>query len=118
MLRLASQRPLVKGDDVEESQFRVSLTIAGEDEYVEFWPAGTLAKGQFACTACGNRVTVTMCSRAAWCAASCSGNGPTGVPSRGLSAALDAVAAESPRRTEAGPSHLMNRGAILERPGS
>ena len=49
---------LVKGDDVEESQFRVSSTIAGEDEYVEFWPAGTLAKGQFACTACGNRVTV------------------------------------------------------------
>ncbi len=25
---------------------------------MEFWPAGTLAKGQFACTACGNRVTV------------------------------------------------------------
>ena len=39
----------MKGDDVEESQFRVSATIAGEDEYVEFWPAGTLAKGQFAC---------------------------------------------------------------------
>ena len=53
-----SRVPLVKGDDVEESQFRVSSTIAGEDEYVEFWPAGTLAKGQFACTACGNRVTV------------------------------------------------------------
>jgi hypothetical protein len=50
--------PLMKGDDVEESQFRVSSTFAGEDEYVEFWPAGTLAKGQFACTACGNRVTV------------------------------------------------------------
>jgi len=28
------------------------------------------------------------------------------------------IAAESPRRTEAGPSHLMNRGAILKRPGS
>ena len=48
----------MKGDDVEESQFRVSSTLAGEDDYVEFWPAGTLAKGQFACTACGNRVTV------------------------------------------------------------
>jgi len=58
MLRLAVQRPLVKGDDVEESEFRVSSAIAVEDEYVEFWPAGTLAKGQFACTACGNRVTV------------------------------------------------------------
>jgi hypothetical protein len=58
MLRLTIQGPLVKGDDVEESQFRVSSAIAGEDEYVEFWPAGTLAKGQFSCTACGNRVTV------------------------------------------------------------
>jgi hypothetical protein len=42
-----------KGDDVEESQLRVSSAIAGEDEYVEFWPAGTLAKGQFSCTAVG-----------------------------------------------------------------
>ena len=57
MLRLAIRSPLVKGDNVEEPQFRVS-SVAGEDEYVEFWPAGTLAKGQFACTACGNRVTV------------------------------------------------------------
>ena len=48
----------VKGDDMEESQSRVSSAIAGEDEYAEFWPAGTFAKGQFSCTACGNRVTV------------------------------------------------------------
>jgi hypothetical protein len=47
-LGLAIQRPLVKGDDVEESQFGVSTTNSGEDEYVEFWPAGTLAKGQLA----------------------------------------------------------------------
>ena len=58
MLRLAIGGPLVKGDEVEESQLRVSPASAGEDEYVEFWPAGTLAKGQFACTAYGNRVTV------------------------------------------------------------
>ena len=58
MLRLAIQGPLGKGDVVEESQIRVSPAIADEDEYVEFWPAGTLAKGQFSCTACGNRVTV------------------------------------------------------------
>jgi len=45
-------------DDVEESQLRVSSAIAGEDEYVEFWPAGTLAKGQFSCAACENRVIV------------------------------------------------------------
>ena len=49
---------LVKGDDVEESQLRVSSATAAEDEYVEFWPAGALAKGQFSCAACGNRWTV------------------------------------------------------------
>jgi hypothetical protein len=48
MLRLAIQgSSREKGDDVEESQLRVSAVIAGEDEYVEFWPAGALAKGQF-----------------------------------------------------------------------
>jgi len=25
-----------------------------ERDYVEFWPAGTLASGRFCCTACGN----------------------------------------------------------------
>jgi hypothetical protein len=44
-------------NDVEESQLRIS-PIASEEEYVEFWPAGTLAKGQFCCSACGNRVVV------------------------------------------------------------
>ena len=58
MLRLAIQVLLVKGDDVEEPQLSVSSTGAADDEYVEFWPAGTLAKGQFACTSCDNRVTV------------------------------------------------------------
>lgn len=28
------------------------------DDYVEFWPAGTLAKGCFRCIACGYAVTV------------------------------------------------------------
>jgi hypothetical protein len=58
VLRLAVQVPLVKGDDVEESQLRVSPATAVDDECVEFWPAGALAKGQFSCTACGNRVIV------------------------------------------------------------
>jgi len=59
MLRLAIQGSTrEKGDDVEESQLRFSSVIADEDEYVEFWPAGALAKGQYSCTACGNRVTV------------------------------------------------------------
>ncbi len=58
MLRLAIHGLLVKGDDVEEPQLRVSSASAADDEYVEFWPAGTLAKGQFSCTACANRVTV------------------------------------------------------------
>ena len=43
---------------MEESQLSASSGVANEEEYVEFWPAGTLAKGQFSCTACGNRVTV------------------------------------------------------------
>jgi hypothetical protein len=43
---------------MEGSQVRVSGAGTATDQYVEFWPAGTLAKGQFACTACGNRVTV------------------------------------------------------------
>jgi hypothetical protein len=43
---------------VKEAQSELSPAFAGEDEYVEFWPAGTLAKGQFTCAACGNRVTV------------------------------------------------------------
>ena len=29
-----------------------------EREYVEFWPAGTVAKGGFRCTACGTPVEV------------------------------------------------------------
>jgi hypothetical protein len=29
-----------------------------ERDYVEFWPAGTMAKGRFRCTACGNAVDV------------------------------------------------------------
>ena len=29
-----------------------------EREYVEFWPAGTIATGRFYCTACGNAVDV------------------------------------------------------------
>jgi hypothetical protein len=41
---------------MEESQPRVS-SGATDDEYVEFWPAGALATGHFACTACGNRIT-------------------------------------------------------------
>ena len=43
---------------MEEPQLRVSAAVATDDEHVEFWPAGTFAKGQFSCTACGNRVTV------------------------------------------------------------
>jgi predicted RNA-binding Zn-ribbon protein involved in translation (DUF1610 family) len=30
----------------------------GEREYVEFWPAGTVAKGRFQCAACGTRMDV------------------------------------------------------------
>ena len=43
---------------MEETQLKDPAPSAGEEEYVEFWPAGTLAKGQFGCAACGNQVTV------------------------------------------------------------
>jgi hypothetical protein len=43
---------------MEGSQASTSEVAADVDEYVEFWPAGTLAKGQFSCATCGNRVTV------------------------------------------------------------
>jgi hypothetical protein len=32
--------------------------VRAEDDYVEFWPAGTAAAGRFCCTACGNSVSV------------------------------------------------------------
>jgi hypothetical protein len=58
MLRRVIQGLFVKGDHMEESQLEVSAASADTDEYVEFWPAGTFAKGQFSCAACGNRVSV------------------------------------------------------------
>ena len=36
------------------------LSGQAEREYVEFWPAGTMAKGRFRCTACGNAIAVKM----------------------------------------------------------
>jgi hypothetical protein len=72
-LRFAIQDHSGKGDHMEESQLRVSSGTAADDEYVEFWPAGALTKGQFSCTACGNRVTVvqvlprcTVCGERLW----------------------------------------------------
>jgi hypothetical protein len=32
--------------------------VRPQPEYVEFWPAGTIASGRFCCTACGNAVNV------------------------------------------------------------
>ena len=39
-------------------QTNVQASVGADDEYVEFWPAGTHAKGRFSCAACGNAVTV------------------------------------------------------------
>ena len=36
-----------------ESALRAVGAVA-DSEYVEFWPAGTVASGRFRCTACGN----------------------------------------------------------------
>jgi hypothetical protein len=44
---------------VEESlQTNAEASVVADDEYVEFWPAGTHAKGRFSCAACGRAVTV------------------------------------------------------------
>ncbi len=44
VLRLAVQGSLMKGDDVEESQLRISSTTAADDECVEFWPRWCLGE--------------------------------------------------------------------------
>jgi hypothetical protein len=31
-----------------------------ERDYVEFWPAGTMAKGRFRCTGCGTAINVKI----------------------------------------------------------
>jgi hypothetical protein len=36
-----------------------SVRSPEEQEYVEFWPAGTIAQGRFRCAACGSAVEVT-----------------------------------------------------------
>jgi len=45
---------------MEQPQVNQQLGRAGEEEYVEFWPAGVAAAGSFCCTACGNRVNVRL----------------------------------------------------------
>jgi hypothetical protein len=42
----------------ESGQQTAGRSVAGDDEYVAFWPAGTHAKGTFRCAACGGAVTV------------------------------------------------------------
>ena len=42
----------------EQETLRVVGSGLTEREYVEFWPAGTVAKGRFRCTACGTPVDV------------------------------------------------------------
>ena len=43
---------------MEGSQITTASPGVDVGDYVEFWPAGTLAKGQFSCATCENRVTV------------------------------------------------------------
>ena len=38
----------------EQETLRAVGSGLTEREYVEFWPAGTVAKGRFRCTACGS----------------------------------------------------------------
>jgi hypothetical protein len=57
----------------EQDAARPRLGLVDEREYVEFWPAGTIASGRFCCTACGNAVNVKnflprclMCGERLW----------------------------------------------------
>lgn len=43
---------------MEESLQNAEAHVSADDDYVEFWPAGTHAKGRFRCAACGSAVTV------------------------------------------------------------
>jgi hypothetical protein len=58
------------GDSLQTTEHGL---YAVAEEYVEFWPAGSRAKGSFSCTACGNTVTVRevlprcgMCGARLW----------------------------------------------------
>jgi predicted RNA-binding Zn-ribbon protein involved in translation (DUF1610 family) len=52
---------------------RSVAAATSEREYVEFWPAGAVAKGRFRCTACGSATEVKyvvpacpQCSERLW----------------------------------------------------
>jgi hypothetical protein len=42
----------------EPQQTLQDVDGVSERDYVEFWPAGTVAKGRFRCTACGTNMDV------------------------------------------------------------
>ena len=43
----------------EQEAVRAGSSVA-ERDYVEFWPAGTMATGRFRCTGCGVAITVKV----------------------------------------------------------
>ena len=43
---------------MSEPQQTLRAVESGSTHYVEFWPAGTVAKGRFRCTACGTSMDV------------------------------------------------------------
>ena len=43
---------------MSEPQQTLRAVESGSRHYVEFWPAGTVAKGRFRCTACGTSMDV------------------------------------------------------------
>jgi hypothetical protein len=59
---------------VQESHQRAAAaSLAADDAYVEFWPAGTRATGRFRCAVCGSAVTLhqvlprcSMCGDGLW----------------------------------------------------
>jgi hypothetical protein len=58
--RLRSHFTPIEGVEMKQPHVNQQLGRAGEEEYVEFWPAGIATIGRFCCAACGNTVNVRM----------------------------------------------------------
>ena len=49
-----------EGVEMREGNLAGLAVGATERDYVEFWPAGTMAKGRFRCTGCGTAISVKL----------------------------------------------------------
>lgn len=57
-MRLGGRSQVEREPELGEPPTEIAKTGGEEEHYVEFWPAGTVARGWFVCTGCLNTVTV------------------------------------------------------------